>query len=269
MVSVRTGWKMAAEFSDTTLKVALAPRAVRFYEQVGSTNDLALDWLRDGAAAGSVVIADEQTNGRGRLGRSWFAPPGTALMLSIVLHPDAGTLSRVGMLGALSVCETLEGLGAKDAGIKWPNDVRLGERKVCGVLPEAAWDGNRLLGAVLGIGLNVRIPFENTDLDAIAVSLEPALGVRVDRLDVLERLLERVDYWSAQLASSHLFEAWKTRLTTLGQRVKHTGTDGPIEGTAENVDDQGALLLRLDDGQTYRVVAGDIALGEQGYGHGN
>lgn len=240
-------------------------RPVRFYEQVASTNDLALAWLRDGASAGAVVLADEQTLGRGRLGRAWLAPPGTALMLSVIVRPPSEAVGSMTMLGAVAICELLESLGAADVGIKWPNDVRLNGRKVCGILPEAAWDGQRLLGVVLGIGLNVRIDFANTPLADSAISLEPALDTRIDRLDLLVTLLSRIDLWTQTLQARHeLFAAWKRRLTMLGQRVSVSSVDDSMQqGVAEDVDNTGALLLRTDDGRLHRLVAGDIALGKQ------
>lgn len=238
----------------------LYPRPVRFYAQIGSTNDVALEWLCEGAPSGSVVAADEQVKGRGRLGRSWYAPPGTALMMSVVLRPPQTALARVSMLGAVVVCELLESLGLHDIGIKWPNDVRLQNKKVCGVLPEAIWDGNRLIGVTLGIGLNVRIDFTGTPFADSAISIETVLGEPVDRLDLLKTVLQRVDYWSKQWSSRAVFDAWKARLATLGQNV----SIGEVHGVAQNVDEQGALLVRDNSGTIHRIIAGDIALGDEG-----
>src|SRR5687768_9901808 len=135
----------------------LNSRPLRFYEQADSTNDLALDWLRTGAAAGSVVVTDEQVKGRGRLGRTWYTPPGTALIVSVVLRPKVEYLGQITMLGAVAIAQMIEHLGTIDIGIKWPNDVLLQGKKVSGVLSEAVWNGDKLQGAVLGMGINVRI----------------------------------------------------------------------------------------------------------------
>jgi BirA family biotin operon repressor/biotin-[acetyl-CoA-carboxylase] ligase len=248
-------------FSEAGLRDALAPRPVRFYAQVGSTNDVGLQWLGEGADEGAVVIADEQMKGRGRLGRSWYAPAGSALMFSYLLRPDAAALPRIGMLGALAVCEMIEQLGVIDAGIKWPNDVQIGRRKVCGVLPEAAWKGNTLVGVVLGIGLNVRVDFSDSSFANTAVSLETALGRRVDRADLLKLLLARLDYWRGQLSSAVLFDAWRRRLNMLNAPVTVANGGNVIAGTAEDVDDDGALLVRGADGVVRRALAGDIAMG--------
>jgi BirA family transcriptional regulator, biotin operon repressor / biotin---[acetyl-CoA-carboxylase] ligase len=237
----------------------LAPRALRFYEQADSTNDLALDWLRAGAVAGSAVIADEQVKGRGRLGRMWYTPPGTALILSVVLRPKVEYLGQITILGAVAIAEMIEHLGTTDVAIKWPNDVLLQDKKVSGVLSEAVWNGDQLQGVVLGMGINVRIDFSGTELADTATSIEPALGHGVDRLVLLADLLGRVDYWYERLQTGALFDAWKSRLNMLGKMVTVQG--GTLHGFADSVDGSGALLLRDESGQLHRVVAGDIGLG--------
>lgn len=248
------------EYDSSRLDAALAPRPIRYLPEVGSTNDVALDWLRQGAPSGAAVLADAQVQGRGRLGRRWHAPPGTALIVSVVLRPPPEALGRLTMLGAVCIAETLEASGAADVDIKWPNDVRLGGRKICGILPEASWEGDRLTGVALGMGLNVRVNFDGTELADSATSLEAAIGEPVDRVELLARLLERVDDWSQRVDSTALFAAWKRRLSTIGQRV--TVSTSAVQGIAEGVDAQGALLVRTDNGALERVIAGDIRLGE-------
>lgn len=243
--------------SDEHLQTLLAPRAVRFYKQAGSTNDIAREWLREGAPDGAVVIADEQISGRGRQGRVWHTPPGVALALTVVLHPPAEWLPRLSMLGALAVAELAEGIGARSVGIKWPNDVQLNGRKVSGVLPEAEWDGNRLLGAVLGIGVNVRVDFRGTELEATATSLETIAKHRLDRAELAKDLLARIDFWYCRLDTDALFDAWKERLSTIGQAV----TINAVQGVAEAVDEHGILLVRDAQGTLQRVVAGDLGTG--------
>lgn len=249
------------DWTSEQVLTALAPRPAQFHAQIESSNDVALAWLKRGAPAGAVVIADEQTHGRGRMGRSWYAPPGTAIMLSYVLRPPANALARISMLGALAVSDLAEQLGVRDVGIKWPNDVQIGGRKLCGVLPESAWDGDQLAGAVLGIGLNVRIDFSETPFAETAISLERAANQAFDRLTLLRDLLARLDHWSARLESPLLLRRWRERLNMLGCEVSVSAPDGIFTGTAEAVDDGGALLLRLPDGSLKRVIAGDIALG--------
>ncbi len=238
----------------------LAQRPVRFFDAVDSTNDVAREWLNEGVKSGAVVIADEQRKGRGRMGRNWYTPPGVALAISVILKPPANALSQVSMLGALAIAELCEQTGLEQVGIKWPNDVQVSGRKISGVLPEVVWDGDQLLGVILGMGVNIRLDFADTELVDTAISLEPALGKPVDRAELAAHLLERVDFWYAQLGQPTVFAAWKKRLTTLGNTVTVTHLDSTLQGMAEAVDDSGALLVSLTDGTRQWVRAGDIAL---------
>jgi BirA family biotin operon repressor/biotin-[acetyl-CoA-carboxylase] ligase len=228
-----------------------------------------MEWLREGATSGSAVIADEQVNGRGRLGRSWHTPPRTALIVSVILRPKPEQVSQITMLGALAICDMLERLSINlysgqpdkwDVGVKWPNDVHLNGKKVSGVLSEAVWEGQELRGVVLGMGINVRINFSDTELADSAISIETVLGKRVERLDLLAELLAQVDSWNERLGEAFLFDSWKGRLNMLGKPVKLQ--DGTSSGVAENVDESGALLVREAHGKLHRVTAGDIQLGE-------
>ena len=245
------------ELTAKALQQRLAPRPVKFFAQVGSTQDIALAWLQENAESGAVVIADEQFAGRGREGRTWNTPPGVALALSVILYPTIESLPQVTMLGAVAIAELLEGIGASDVSIKWPNDVRLNGRKVSGVLPETVWQGNRLLGVALGMGVNVRNDFIGTLLEETAISVELALGQWFDRMGLIVALLARIDHWTTLLGTAELFEAWKVRLETLGQVVAVTSAAGTVSGIAESVDEHGALFIREGDGGLQRVIVGD------------
>ncbi len=246
--------------STERLHQALTGRPFRYYESLSSSNDSAMRWLNEGASAGSIIVANEQTQGRGRLGRTWYAPPGTALMFSYLLRPQVEELPYIGMMGALAVAETLKSLGVAACGIKWPNDVQIDGRKVSGVLPEATWQSNKLLGVVLGIGINVRIDFTGTAFTQTAVSLESVIS-SVDRVDLLRRIVTRLDDWSSRLSSDELFEQWRDSMLMMGRRVSINHVTGTVDGIAEVVDRQGALLVRDSGGTLTRVIAGDIALG--------
>jgi len=128
------------------------------------------------------------------------------------------------------------------------------------VLPEALWQGDHLRGVVLGIGVNVRIDFADTPFENTAISLETAVG-SMDRVDLLLRLLERLDDWTTRLSSDELFDSWRARLVTLGKQISIANANGTVRGVAESVDRQGALLVRDETGTLQRVIAGDIALG--------
>ncbi|HLY25777.1 MAG TPA: biotin--[acetyl-CoA-carboxylase] ligase [Aggregatilineales bacterium] len=259
--------------SEPQLREALGARPFRFDLQVGSTNDIARDWAVNGAPAGSVVLTEEQTAGRGRFGRAWSAPPGTALLMSIILRPRLSPefqlhIARMTMVGAVAVAEALEGLslGLKPQAqlefvtLKWPNDVLLAGRKVAGVLPEAIWQGQTLNAVIIGIGLNVRVDFNGTGLEDRATSVEAAIGTSVDRLALLRNVLQRVDFWAARVRETDLLDAWRARLETIGKRIVAHGPAGEIGGQAVDVGTDGALLVRADDGTIQRIVAGEVTL---------
>ncbi len=237
------------------------PRAIRYFSQIASTNDVALEWMTSGAVEGSLVVADEQLKGKGRLGRVWYTPPGTAVIVSVILRPKYEALSQVTMLGALAIYDMVKGLGIKSVDIKWPNDVMLNGFKVSGILPESVWEYGQLAGVVLGMGINVRTNFSNTELALKAISIEPVLGRRVERIELLADLISRIDYWSMRLGSDALFDTWKSRLVTVGREVRINTAAKEVIGLAIDVDRDGTLLVRRADGQIERVIAGDIALG--------
>ncbi len=254
---------MTTALDQKRLRDALGARPFQFYEQCGSTNDLARDWALAGAASGSVVLTEEQISGRGRFARGWVAPPGTALLFSVILRPRLAPerLPRLTMVGAIAVIECLDELAANRAMIKWPNDVQIAGQKVAGILPEALWQNDQFIAVILGIGLNVRIDFGGTELDQKATSIETALGISIDRAMLLNRLLMRIDYWSVRANESSLFEMWRARLNTVGQRVTAATKDGRvISGRASAVDEDGALVLEADDGTQQRVIAGEVTL---------
>ncbi len=230
-----------------------------YYPSVDSTNLRARRLLRDGAAHGTVVVADEQTEGRGRLGRRWTAPPRSGLAVSVCLRPGAGfRLPLVTVSAALAVGDTVRALvGASRCTLKWPNDVLVDERKVCGILVEldgapGAWT------VVVGVGLNVNAapPLPR------AVSLASAVGVLVPREPLLVDLLTALEgYLDRAMAQPEtVMGLWRDRLGTLGQRVRVTAPGGVLEGIALDVDGDGALLLRLDDGTVRPLHAGDVSL---------
>ncbi len=238
------------------LQNALSPRPFRYYAQIGSTNDAALTWLRDGGTSGSLVITDHQTRGRGRLSRSWFSEPASALTFSLLLHPPPQHLFKLTMIAALAVGDALLEIGIKTA-LKWPNDVLLEGRKVCGILSETAWEGSRFLGAVLGVGLNVSTDFKAAALAQTAISLSEVVGT-VDRVDLLMRILARIDHYYAQIDRDSLRLLWRDRLSTIGQQVKIIQPNETLVGIAEDVDANGALLIRRADDSLGRVIAGDM-----------
>lgn len=245
---------------------ALPFERVAFFETIGSTNDIVASWAREGTQGLSIAAADEQTQGRGRTGRRWVTPPGSALAFSLLLDTsslfDNSSLSRASGLGSLAVAEALGGQFGLVPQIKWPNDVLVDGRKVCGILPEAHWSGERLQALILGIGINVAaksVPDE-TILNFPATSIEQVVGKDVEPGVLLRAVLERLIHWKGKLSEATFLSAWEDRLAYKGQQVILESGDG-LKAEAELIGlaSDGALKLRLPSGE--RVFqAGEIHL---------
>ena len=231
----------------------------KYFPSVDSSNDIARDWLLDGANSMSMVIADEQRKGRGRRGRIWYTPPNVALAVSIILKPEVQTASRVSMVGALAVYDLCQHIGVASAGIKWPNDVQIDGKKVSGILGEAVWDNDQLQGVILGIGVNVRNQLEGELVD-IATTLEIETNRTLNRLELIAYLIDRVEHWYRLIDKDDIHLAWKSRLNTLGREVVVQGVNQHIVGEAVDIDAEGALLIKTDNGSIQRVLAGDVSL---------
>lgn len=251
---------------------------LRYFTSLGSTNDQAALWAEGGAPHLSLVIADEQTAGRGRLGRHWFTPAGAALAFSLVLRPEflrfnqndnfsaqanPIPVSRLTALGTVAVCSALQVQLGLSPQIKWPNDVLLAGSKVCGVLAEAHWQGERLQAVILGIGINVAadsLPPEQ-DLLFPATCVEVASGRTVDRWQLLVAVIEQLMGWLPRLASPDFLSFWESHLAYRGEQVSLIPNGSPpIEGQLLGLDSQGALLMRIADGQEVAFQAGEIHL---------
>lgn len=230
-----------------------------YLPEIASTNTHAMDLARQGAAEGTLVLTDEQTAGRGRIGRVWRSLPGQQLELSLVLRPQAPAHFLV-MASALAVAEAITAVTTLATDIKWPNDVVVGGRKVCGILIETSQEI-----AVVGIGINVNGSFaSDPELAARATTLAEAAGHTVVREEVVVEVLRRLDASDRALnssvaARSDLRDAWRARLITLGQRVTVQQGETIRTGIAEDVDGDGVLLLRDDDGARHSITWGDVA----------
>ena len=240
-------------------------RTVVYRAEIGSTNDEARRIARAGAPEGTLVIADYQNHGRGRLERDWVAPPGSGLLMSLVFRPEiaAHQVQRLTMLCGLAVADAIEFQTGLEAGLKWPNDVVIAGGKVCGILSEIEFEGPKVSFAVVGIGMNVNLDpaLLPADLRLTATSLSREMGAEVARLPLLQALLQRIEERYSRLGvDCSLHREWAARLVTLGKPVTVSGTIPALEGMAESVDVDGALLVRLADGTLEKVLAGDVSL---------
>jgi BirA family biotin operon repressor/biotin-[acetyl-CoA-carboxylase] ligase len=240
----------------------LVGRDVLLYDVLGSTMDEARRLAEEGTREGTVVIAEEQTAGRGRFGRTWVSSPGQDLSFSVLLRPSAAQLPYVNMAATLAVSGAVEQVTGITPAIKWPNDVRLNGRKVSGILIETVMAKQDLKYAVLGIGVNVNLDLsEDSAISAIATSLSHETGRRVGRSEVIVDVLERLDELYREVKSGQvLTERWAARLDTLGRTVQVRWQDQVFEGRASGVDEQGNLVLARPDGSTVTVVAGEVTL---------
>ncbi len=238
-------------------------RNVVYRPAVTSTNDLARALAAQGAPEGTLVLAEEQTAGRGRLGRAWLAPGGTSLLFSLIFRPALLPTQafRLAMLCSLAAARAIETVTALPIHLKWPNDLVLRGQKLGGVLSESSLTGERLDCVGVGLGLNVNLDVSTLpEIAATATSLSAALGRPVARLPLLQRLLQEIEAGYGDVAQGEaLRAAWAARLSTLGQMVQVSGGTED-EGLAEGVDADGALLLRRADGTLGRITVGDVTL---------
>jgi BirA family biotin operon repressor/biotin-[acetyl-CoA-carboxylase] ligase len=239
---------------------------LRYFPSLGSTNDEALAWAAQGAMDLSVVIADEQTSGRGRAGRKWFTPPESALAFSLLLRPteqEEPHLSRVVGLAALAVADALRSYGLQ-VEVKWPNDVLINGRKVAGILVETVWNGQAVDCTVIGIGLNVSrsaVPPQEM-LNFPATSLEEEMGEAVPARElVLHDILQRLVARRPLLTSDQLITEWEANLAFRGEQVQIGQQDQEtLTGILAGLAPDGSLLLNDDYGKPITVRFGDVRL---------
>jgi BirA family biotin operon repressor/biotin-[acetyl-CoA-carboxylase] ligase len=236
-------------------------RNLLFEPSVGSTMDLARDAAAHGAAEGTLALTDEQTAGRGRLGRSWITPPALNLASTLLLRPPAAAVRAIPMITPLAVVAAVEEHADVRCDIKWPNDVQVDGKKLAGILIETELDAEPPI-VLVGAGINVNFdPRDHEEIRDIATSLLAATGREHDREALLALyLLHFEQLYDEAKPGADVRDRWRARLITLGQHVTATTPAGTTEGVAEDVDTDGALLIRKDDGELVTVEAGDVTL---------
>lgn len=255
---------------------------MRIFNTVDSTNSEAARWLEGGAPDLALVVADEQTAGRGRGNRRWFTPGGAALAFSVVLkgvlgQADEANLTHLTALGALALCEALEAGYQLPAEIKWPNDVLVDGRKLAGVLVEAHWLGERLAGVILGIGINIApeaVPpaeallFPATCVNACLATRRPGYEI-AERGQLLRQTLEALLHWRNEVGSTRFLAAWEERLAYREAWVEIwqdlASAESPhafarYSGRLEGLNADGSLRLREHQGSIRNVSMGELRL---------
>jgi BirA family biotin operon repressor/biotin-[acetyl-CoA-carboxylase] ligase len=234
---------------------------VLYYHSVTSTNDIARQQALQKAPEGTAVIADQQTTGRGRLKRAWVSPQGN-IAVTVVLYPARKNLHYLTMLASLAVLHSIENTTGLECQLKWPNDVLIKNKKVCGILLESQAEADSVDYANIGIGINVNMKLADyPEIASIATSLADELGREVSRLEMIRNLFIEMEKLYLRLqAGESLLTEWRDNLITLGKNVRVRSNEDVFEGIAEAVADEGSLLLRCPDGSLMKFMAGDVTL---------
>lgn len=251
----------------------LGRHPVHFFTNTGSTNDLALALSNTGAPDSTLIVADSQSAGRGRLaGRTWHSPPGTGLYFSLILRPRLAppNFPKLTLAAGLALCKGLENHTQCQPGLKWPNDLFLHGKKCCGILTETqAVTGAGQTAAVIGIGLNVNTPAEAFpgELRAKATSLLAETGVPHERGPLLAAILSELDLVVARLEQEDfpaILAEWRQRDIHAGRQVSWVNTQGKIiTGISLGPDEEGLLHIRDGQGQSHTIISGDISLAQE------
>ena len=243
------------------LKTDFIGQKVIYYPRLTSTMDVAKRKAQQGAAEGTIIVAEEQTVGRGRMKRTWLSPKGN-IFLSVILYPSTVHLISLVMLASIAVVRSIKTVTGLIAQVKWPNDVLINGKKVAGILIESDVRGSKVDYAIIGIGVNVNLGLPDlSDIVPDATSLYSELGREVSRLELLRELLVEIERLYLALSSEEaIFEEWRDTLVTLGKKVQVKSGETIYEGVAESVTRDGCLLLRHSNGSLTKIVTGDATL---------
>jgi len=246
------------------LHTKILGRSILYFRTLASTNHFAKLLAARNLKEGTVVVAETQSSGKGRLGREWASPEG-GLWFSIILQPmmRPKDTTKLTLLGSVAVAKTISELYELKAEIKWPNDILINQRKLCGILTEGEIREEKLLFAVLGFGVNA-----NFNLDAMpkhlrefATTLNEQLGKKISREILLCSLLQNVEAYYAMFSNGKfetILNDWRKLSGFLGSYVEIVSYEEKIEGWAVDLDDDGALIVRLKDQTTHRVISGEV-----------
>lgn len=248
------------------LKTESFGRRVIYLTETHSTMDVARREAEEGAPEGTIIIAEEQTAGRGRFGRTWVSPAGQNLYFTIIARPDVARLRALSMASPLAACLAIDANSAVRPQIKWPNDIIVGGKKLGGVLIETELSGENVRYALIGIGLNVNYRVDDPSIAAIATSLVNEAATAVSRERLLAELLNQFEalYERSRETRSEVHDWWRGRLDTIGRQVEVTFRGQTHHGLARDVDADGNLLLAVSDDEVLTLEAGEVSL--QGYG---
>jgi len=250
-----------SDFSKT-LDIDIVSRFVAF-EEISSTNFKAKELALKNEEHGTIVISQVQKKGRGRFERTWESPEG-GLYFSIILKPKIETLKAtlLPLIGALSVCNTISSIADLYVKIKWPNDVLINGKKVCGILLESESEKNNLKYVILGIGINLNTDMSilSPDIKLISTSISNEIGIKLNYFDFLNKLLINLDKYYKMFVEEKfesIIKEWKNNSDTIGKKVVIDTSTEKISGTAIDVDESGFLIVKTDVGEIKKITSGD------------
>lgn len=264
---------MTAVFNQQTITDAIhtkwAGKTVHFVKETASTNQLAKQIVGELPEQepfhGMLVTAEHQTAGRGRLGRSWLAPAGKCVTMTLLLKPDFAPqyASMLTLVMGLSVAEAIGKMGL-EAWIKWPNDVVVSRKKICGILTEMSLDGTEIREVAVGVGINVNLQQISEEMKEIATSMYLESGKQYDKNQVIAQVLEcfekNYEIFEKRCDLRDLMEDYNRRLINRGRPVRVLDPQHPFEGTARGINEQGELLVEREDGRMEQVRSGEVSV---------
>ena len=256
------------------METQIIGKRIEVHQAIDSTNNRARELALEGVEEGTLIIAETQLEGRGRLGRNWISPKGKGIWMSLILRPNLppDQAPRITAIAAVAIRKALNRATGLDIGIKWPNDIIIDGKKVCGILTEMHADIDRIHYVVVGMGINVNMTQKDfpTDISSTATSLRIALNRSLDRRQLIALIMEEIEEVYLKYLENRDFEQilhqCRQYSVTLNRSVKVIGRDSTIEGIAIDFDEDGALLVKTHDGNIIKVMSGDVSVrGEQGY----
>jgi len=243
------------------LKTRFIGQKIIYYPVISSTMDAARTEAQWGSVAGTIILAGEQTEGKGRLQRKWISTRGN-LSFSLILRPNIDLVPGLIMMASLAVASTIEKLTGLKTQIKWPNDVLIKDKKVSGILIQNEIFRSNLKYSIIGIGINVNLHVKDyPEIAPLATSLSDELGKELSLTEVICHLLTEIETLYEKLPErDYLYHQWKSRMYILGQNIYLYQGDQVIPGRAESVGKDGSLIMRNQEGKLIRILAGDVSL---------
>jgi len=250
------------------LRTRIFGREIISYRKVDSTNDAAYELADKGIKEGTVVLAEEQGRGKGRHGRSWVSPPKGGVYMSCILRPRMAPneIPRITLLAAVAACKSIRKVTGLGAMIKWPNDILIDNKKVCGILTEMKAEQDSVTFIILGIGINVNTPVRSLPKGASSLKEEMRHnGGKADlsRVEIVKKILETLEAEYRTLKEKGfrpIMEEWEALSAMLGSRIRIVLQNRTFEGQAHDIDPDGSLVVRLDSGVMEKVSSGDVEM---------